>query len=83
MEENFIFRKKEFVVERLTMWYDAEAAVATGQSYKIGKRELTRAHISEIRKQIDYWEAKLNDLESGLTQNGRVRRVVRMVPRDL
>ena len=70
---------KEFVQERLKMWWDAEAAIATGQSYKIGSRELRRADLSEIRKQIEWWEKKLAELESP----GGLRRTFRAVPRDL
>lgn len=70
---------KEFIQKRLEMWLEAEAAVATGQSYKIGKRELTRAHISEIRKQLAYWNKELRKLNNG----GSTRRVTRIVPRDL
>ena len=32
----------------LKMWLDAERAVASGQSYKIGTRSLTRASLSDI-----------------------------------
>ena len=70
---------KEFVQERLKMWWDAEAAIATGQSYKIGSRELRRADLSEIRKQIEWWEKKLAELE----KTGGLRRTFRAVPRDI
>lgn len=71
--------KKEFVQERINMWLDAEAAIATGQSYKIGSRELRRADLAEIRKQIEFWEGKLEELE----RPGGLRRTFRAVPRDL
>lgn len=72
------FFKREFVEERLTMWLDAEAAIATGQSYKIGSRELKRADLREIRKQIEFWEDKLNQVEgTGWSRTWRA------VPRDL
>lgn len=30
-----------------------------GQSYKIGRRELTRASLSEIKKMIDFWRSEI------------------------
>ena len=41
--------------EHLKIWLDAEKAVATGQSYKIGTRSLTRANLSDIADRIKYW----------------------------
>jgi len=63
---------------RLQMWLDAEAAVATGQSYQIGTRNLTRANLNQIREEIQMWRREVVRLES--QQNGksfpRSRRVV-------
>lgn len=64
--------------QKLQMWLDAEDAVATGQSYKIGTRSLTRADLSDIMKQISYWEKRVAQLESGT----KGARVFRAVPRD-
>lgn len=64
----------------LQIWVDASLAVATGQSYKIGRRELTRANLSEIKKQIDFWRSEIARLESG-RQSGM--RILRSIPRDL
>lgn len=61
----------------LQSWLDAELAVSTGQSYSIGSRSLTRASLSEIRKQITYWRNEVDKL------SGRGRRAKRFVPRDL
>ena len=66
--------------EYLEIWLDAEKAVATGQSYKIGSRSLTRANLSDIRDSIRYWRNELEKLESG---RGSGARVLRVVPRDL
>lgn len=63
----------------LQMWLEAEAAVATGQSYSIGTRSLTRASLSDIRQQISFWRNEVAKLESG---NGSGARVFRAVPRD-
>lgn len=64
--------------KHLEAWYEADLAVSTGQSYRIGTRYLTRANLSEIRKQITYWEREVARLEG----KGN-RRVFRAVPRDL
>jgi len=50
---------------KLTAWMAADAAVASGQSYTIGGRSLTRAQSAEIRNNIDYWEAKVKKLTRG------------------
>lgn len=64
--------------KHLNAWLDAELAISTGQSYTIGSRSLTRASLSEVRKQITYWRREVARLE------GRgSRRVFRAVPRDL
>lgn len=70
---------KETVKNRLEMWLAAEAAVATGQEYRIGTRFLRRADLKTIREQILFWKRELDKLESG--QRGA--RVMRVVPRDL
>lgn len=62
----------------LQMWLEAEKAVATGQSYQIGTRKLTRASLSDIAERIKYWRNEIDKLESGRTGS----RVLRAVPRD-
>ncbi|SPT95570.1 Uncharacterised protein [Lysinibacillus capsici] len=66
----------------LEAWLDAELAVSQGQAYTIGSRSLTRANIAEIRKQIGFWEKKVDELEIA-EKGGRVRRAKRFIPRDL
>lgn len=66
--------------EHLRIWLDAEKAVATGQSYKIGTRSLTRASLKDIRDSIKFWRNEIDRLESGA---GKGARVLRAVPRDL
>lgn len=51
--------------ERLLLWLEANEAVATGQSYTIGSRSLTRANLNDIQKQIDYWSKIVTKCESG------------------
>lgn len=40
---------KELCSKKLNTWLAAEEAVATGQSYQIGTRMLTRADLKQIR----------------------------------
>lgn len=65
--------------ENLKIWLEAERAVATGQSYKIGTRSLTRANLDQIADRIAFWRGEIDKLESGRTG----ARVMRAVPRDL
>ncbi len=64
----------------LQAWLEAELAVSTGQSYKIGSRQLDRADLAEIRKQILFWRNEIAKLEAG---DKGPNRVIRVVPRDL
>ena len=66
--------------ESLLAWREAESAVATGQSYRIGTRQLTRASLKEIAERIQFWRNEISRLESG---RPRGMRVIRGVPRDL
>ena len=50
----------------LKMWLDAERAVASGQSYKIGTRSLTRASLSDIAARIKYWRNEIDKLEKNI-----------------
>lgn len=68
--------------ERLKIWLEAEAAIATGQSYTIGNRKLERANLSQVREQIKFWQNELAKAEARENGRGR-RRVTRVVPRDL
>lgn len=67
----------ERAILHLEAWLDAELAVSAGQSYSVGSRQLTRANLSEIRKQITYWRGEISSL------SGTRRRVRRYLPRDL
>lgn len=64
--------------QHLDAWLEAELAVSTGQSYQIGTRQLQRANLSEIRKQIAFWRKEVSRL-----QGKGARKVMRVVPRDL
>ena len=50
---------------KLELWMAADDAVATGQSYSIGTRALTRANSREIRDNISFWADQVNKLTRG------------------
>lgn len=60
---------------QLALWLGASSAAAGSQSYAIdvdgSRRELTRVSAAEIRKNIDYWNAKVVAL--GRRSSGRSR----------
>lgn len=72
----------EIAKKHLDAWLTAELEVTTHQSYTIGSRSLTTANLSEIRKQIEYWNDQVARLENIEKRGGRSR-VFRAVPRDL
>lgn len=47
---------------QLALWLAADAAVASGQSYAMGEKTLTLANAGEIRKNIEFWNAKVQGL---------------------
>jgi hypothetical protein len=49
-------------VDALAAWNAAMKAVATGTSYSIGGRSLTRADIPDIRDQITYYTREIKRL---------------------
>ena len=72
----------EIAKKHLDAWLTAELEVTTHQSYTIGSRSLTKANLSEIRKQIEFWQDQVAQLENIEKRGGR-NRVFRAVPRDL
>lgn len=68
------------VKEDLRLFKEARRAVATGQSYKIGSRQLNRADLGEIEKTIVILRKDKVRLENKL--RGRGKRAYRAVPRD-
>jgi len=72
----------EIAREHLDAWLNAELEVTTHQSYTIGTRSLTKANLAEIRKQIEFWQNRVAQLENMEKRSGR-NRVFRAVPRDL
>ena len=76
-----IFAKK-LCEEKLNTWLAAEEAIATGQSYQLGTRMLTRANLSAVRSEIEYWAGKLAEAEAAEQRGGR-NRIFQFVPRDV
>ena len=68
----------EIAQENLQLWIEAQKAISTGQSYRIGTRQLARANLTEVLNAIKYW----NDMVNQLSRAGRSR-MMRAVPRDL
>jgi len=50
---------------QLAIWIAADTAVATGQSYSIGGRSLTRSNAKEIRDNITFWDKHVKRLTRG------------------
>lgn len=73
---------KEFCRRKLKLWLEAEEAIATGQSYQIDDRRLTRADLYDVRKEIEFWEGKLAAVEAEEQRGGR-NRAYRAVIRDM
>ena len=65
--------------EMINSYLEDEKAVLTGQSYKIGTRELTRADLPEIIKARQEWEYNLTLAQNG----GKRKQSVQVLIRDL
>lgn len=61
---------------QLDLWLAADAAVASGQSYSIKDRSLTRADAGEITRKIDYWNNWVQKLSRSAGGRARTRYVV-------
>ncbi len=59
---------------QLALWVAASTAVASGQSYSIKDRSLSRVDAAEIRQQLDYWDGWVRRLTP--RSRGRTRYVV-------
>lgn len=62
---------KELCSKKLNTWLAAEEAVATGQSYQIGTRMLTRADLKQIRAQMEYCHP-YSAFERGSNENANI-----------
>ena len=56
---------------------EAREAILTGQRYKLGSRELERADLAAVEKDIQYWQDWVTKL------GPKRRRTWRAIPRDL
>jgi len=66
--------------QHFDLWMAADLAVASGQSYEIHGRKLTRADAALIAQNIQTWEAWLVRLSRSSGQGGSMR-VRQVVPR--
>ena len=73
---------KDLCRKKLNTWLAAEEAIATGQSYQIGSRMLTRADLKRVREEMEYWAGKLAEAEAEDKHGGR-NRAYRTVARDV
>ena len=64
----------------LNAYLEADLALATGKSYKIGSRNLTRLDAAEVKERIQFWSNEVERLEAGRKKGIRM---FRAVPRDL
>ncbi len=76
-----IFSKK-LCEQKLNTWLAAEESIATGQSYQIGTRSLTRADLEDVRAEMEYWAGRLQEAEAEEKTGGR-NRVYHFVERDV
>lgn len=61
---------------QLDLWLAADAAVASGQSYSIKDRSLSRTDAAEITQKIEYWNGWVQKLSRAARGRGRTRYVV-------
>ena len=64
----------------LNAYLEADLALATGKSYRIGSRNLTRIDAQEVKERIQFWSNEVERLEAGRKKGIRM---FRAVPRDL
>lgn len=50
---------------QLTLWLNASTALASGQEYSIGNRQLKRADLAEVNNSIKMWQGYVNQLSNG------------------
>lgn len=58
---------------QLAIWLAADSKVASGQEYSLNGRSLRRSDAKEIRANIDFWDAKVRQLDN-LAASGGTRR---------
>ena len=66
----------EIARTHLNAYLEADLALATGKSYRIGSRNLTRADAAEIKERIQFWSNEVERLEAGRKKGIRAYRAV-------
>ncbi len=64
--------------KKLETWLEAEEALSSSQSYTVGTLTLTRADLGQVRKNIEFWEKKVTELE----RRGGRNRIYNVIPMD-
>ncbi len=64
----------------LDLWRDALDACSAGQSYQVGKLQLTRTDVKRCHDMVLFYEGEVARLTAGLRRGARQ---MRFVPRDL
>lgn len=64
--------KLETLKSRLALYLEAERKILSGQSYRVGNRELVRADLKEVRAIIEDLTAQIDSIES---PGGRIKAV--------
>ncbi len=54
---------------QLAAWEAASLALATGKSYSIGDRQLSRANADEVRDMMNFWRGEVERLSVSSTNN--------------
>lgn len=67
----------EIAQRSLEQALEAREAILVGQRYKLGSRELERADLESVLKEIKYWQSWVDKLGK------KKRRVWSAIPRDL
>lgn len=62
--------KLETLKSRLALYLEAERKILSGQSYRVGNRELVRADLKEVRAIIEDLTAQIDSIES---PGGRIK----------
>ena len=60
----------------LNAYLEADLALATGKSYKIGSRNLTRLDAAEVKERIQFWSNEVDRIENGRPKGIRAYRTV-------
>ena len=66
----------DYAKQMLSEYLEAERKILSGQSYKIGKQELTRANLTEVVKNRKDWQKIVYDLENPLGNRPRIKRII-------